>query len=417
MNMVKCTYGLLGEKLGHSFSPAIHKRLGLTDYGLIETKKENLESILRDCHYKGLNVTIPYKCDVMGLCDKISDEALQIGSVNTIVRTDDGRLCAYNTDIDGFIYAAQTAGIDFRDRSVLICGSGGTSLTVQAASVKLGARRVNVVSRTGNTTYGDLGAYADTDIIVNTTPVGMYPNNLNSIINLDEFPNCKGVIDIIYNPRRTALIMQAEKRGIPCIDGLPMLVYQAKRAEELFLNTVIPDSEVERVIRELRKETGNIIIIGMPGSGKSSVAELIAQKTGRKLISIDTEIAKTAGKTIPEIFEQDGEPAFREIEREETAKAGKQLGVVIATGGGVVKDIRNYASLHQNGRIYYLRREISMLETDGRPLSKNMETLIQLQKEREPLYCRFADSDIRNDVTLEEIAAKILEEYNENIGD
>ena len=417
MSTEKFAFGLLGEKLSHSFSPLIHSKLGLSDYGLLETPRENLVKILHDEAYKGFNVTIPYKREVMEFCDEISAEAAQIGSVNTIVRKSDGRLCGFNTDIDGFIYTAKTAGIDFKDRKVLICGDGGTSLTAKAAAKRLGAARITVISRNGSIRYDRLCDYDDTDIIVNTTPVGMFPNNLSAPISLEAFPHCLGVVDVIYNPRRTKLIMEAEKRGIPFADGLPMLVYQAKRAEELFLGKSIPDSEAERVIREMRAESGNIIIIGMPGSGKSSVAELLALKTGRKLIDIDNEIVKTAGKPIPVIFAENGEKVFRELEREETQKAGKLTGVVISTGGGVVKDCRNYAPLHQNGRIYYLRRDLEALETEGRPLSKDIETLKILQIEREPLYCSFADAEIWNNKAPDEAAQRIWEDFCENIGD
>lgn len=417
MNTEKCSYGLLGEKLGHSYSPMIHERLGLSGYGLIETGSENLEKILHDDSFKGFNVTIPYKREVMQFCDEISDEARQIGCVNTIVRNCDGRLCAYNTDIDGFVYAAKAAGIDFKDKKVLICGTGGTSLTVQAAAKNLRASRITVVSRSGSITYDNLGGFTDADIIVNTTPVGMFPNNLNAPIDLKKFLNCTGVIDVIYNPRRTALIMEAQERGIACTDGLPMLVYQAKRAEELFLGKSISDSEVASVLREIRTKHGNIILVGMPGSGKSSVAELIAQKLGREFIDIDKEIVKIAGKTIPQIFDEDGEEVFRAFERETTEKFGKLTGVVIATGGGVVKDFVNYAPLHQNGRIYYLRRDLTELDTEGRPLSKDLEALKQLQLEREPLYYNFSDVEIRNNTTPEETAQRIWEDYCENIGD
>ena len=417
MSAEKIAYGLLGEKLGHSFSPLIHSKLGLSDYKLIETPKEGLPQILRGGTWSGLNVTIPYKRAVMDFCDEISAEAAEIGSVNTIIRKSDGRICGFNTDIDGFIYTSKAAGIDFKDGKVLICGSGGTSLTAQAAVKRLGAQRVTVVSRNGNVSYDDLSDYSDSDIIVNTTPVGMFPNNIEAPISLEAFPNCKGVIDVIYNPRRTSLLMEAEKSRIPFADGLPMLVYQAKRAEELFLGVSIPDSEVERVIREIRAEIGNIVIIGMPGCGKSSVAELLALKTARKLIDIDNEIVKMLGKPIPVIFAESGEPVFREFEREETQKAGKLTGVVISTGGGIVKDARNYAPLHQNGRIFWLRRELKTLETEGRPLSKDFETLKKLQIEREPLYRSFADSEIWNDKTPEEAAQRIWEDYCENIGD
>ena len=410
-------YGLLGEKLGHSFSPQIHQKFGLSGYGLIETGREGLESVLCDTSYKGFNVTIPYKREVMEFCDEIDDSARQIGCVNTIVRNSDGRLHGYNTDMDGFIYAAKTAGVDFKDKKVLICGSGGTSLTVRAAAKNLGAAVITVVSRNGDVTYEELNDYADSEIIVNTTPVGMFPNNLEAPMGLDSFPNCVGVIDVIYNPRRTALIMEAEKRGIPCTDGLPMLVYQAKRAEELFLGKSISDSEAVRVLREMRIERGSIVLIGMPGSGKSSVARLIASKTGRILVDIDKEIEKSAGKPITQIFAEDGEEVFRAFEREETKKAGKLTGAVISTGGGVVKDDGNYVPLHQNSRIYYLHRDNQKLKTEGRPLSKDRETLERLYNEREPLYRKFSDVTIENNATLEDAAKRIWEDYCENIGD
>ncbi|NLH01295.1 MAG: shikimate kinase [Clostridiales bacterium] len=417
MSSEKLKYGLLGEKLGHSFSPVIHYKLGISDYRLIETDGENLKNVLCDRCYGGFNITIPYKREAMKLCDEIDDEAKEIGCVNTIVREKDGRLFGYNTDINGFIYMARRADINFNGRKTLILGSGGTSLTVQKAARRLGASRITVISRSGEVTYERLRDYADSEIIVNTTPVGMYPDNLESLVRVGDFPNCTGVVDVIYNPRRTVILMDAERLGIPCTDGLPMLVYQAKRAQELFLRKSIPDSEAERVIRELRAESGNIVLIGMPGSGKSTVARLIADRTGKKLVDIDTEIEKTAGKTIPAIFEGDGENVFREFEREETAKAGKLTGMVIAAGGGVVKDMRNYASLRQNGRIYCICREIDKLDIKGRPLSKSKETLYSLQREREPLYRLFADVFVDNNAEPEVAAERILEDYYENISD
>lgn len=416
MDAERFDYGLLGEKLGHSFSRVIHAKLGLTDYVLIETPKERLEKILHGGTWKGLNVTIPYKRAVMEFCDEISAEAAEIGSVNTIIRKPNGRLCGFNTDIDGFIFTVKTAGIGFKDRKVLICGSGGTSLTAQAAAKRLGAKRVTVVSRSGSVRYDELGGYADSEIVVNTTPVGMFPNNLEAPVKLSAFPNLKGVIDVIYNPRRTALLLEAEKLGVPFADGLPMLVHQAKRAEELFFGKAIPDSETERVIREMRAEMGNVVIVGMPGSGKTTVAEQIALRTGRRLVDIDEEIIKAAGKPIPHIFSEQGEAAFRELEREETKNAGKLTGVVISTGGGVVKDFSNYAPLHQNGRIFWLRRDLEALETLGRPLSKDSDTLKTLQTEREPLYRNFADTEVWNNKTPEAAAQMIWEDYCENIG-
>jgi len=326
-----------------------------------------------------------------------------------------GRLREIGAGEEAFIYTLSLAGINIREKKVLILGGGAASLTVKAAAERLGASRVTVLSRSGGADYGRPGAFADSGIIVNTTSVGMYPDNLNSIIDLGYYKECSGVIDLIYNPRRTVLLMDAQKRGITCIDGLPMLVFQAARAEELASGKAVAESRIAETIGRLREESGNIVVIGMPGSGKSSVAEMICAKMRRPFINIDSEIVKTAGKTIPEIFAQDGEAVFRDIERSETAKAGRLTGAVIATGGGVVKDLRNYAPLHQNGRIYYLRRNLVELETEGRPLSKNFETLVRLQEEREPLYRFFADAEIQNDLSLEKAAKRIMEEYRENI--
>ena len=409
-------YGLLGRKLGHSWSVPIHTALGCAGYRLIELEPEELEGFLAQPNIGGLNVTIPYKRDVMPYCDVIDDAARAIGSVNTLVRRRDGRLYAWNTDAAGFCYMLRRAGIDVAGGKVVILGSGGASLTAQAKCRHLGAREVVVISRSGENNYENLSRHADADIVVNTTPVGMFPGNGAAPVDLAAFPACRGVADVVYNPRRTALLLQAEALGIPCTDGLPMLVAQAKAAEEHFFETAIPDSENERILAQLRQETANIVLIGMPGCGKTTVGQALARLTGREAIDIDQRIVQTAGRSIPDIFARDGEAAFRELERRETAEAGKLSGKIILTGGGVVKDPRNYASLRQNGRIYHLTRNLDALPTDGRPLSQETDLAV-MWAQREPLYARFRDAVIDNNGTVEDTAAAIWRDFCAHSGD
>lgn len=411
----KPIFGLLGRKLGHSWSVPIHTALGCQDYRLIELEPEELEGFLAQPNIGGLNVTIPYKRDVMPFCDVIDDAALAIGSVNTLSRRADGKLYAWNTDAAGFLWMAKRAGISFAGRKVVILGSGGASLTAQAMVAREGAREIVVISRSGENNYDNLHLHKDAEIVVNTTPVGMYPNTGISPVDLTVFPNCQGVLDVVYNPRRTALLIQAEELGLPNSDGLPMLVAQAKAAEEHFFQKSIPDSENERILAQLRQESTNIVLIGMPGSGKSTVGEALARLTGREAIDIDRCIEARAGCTIPEIFTQQGEAAFRELERLETAEAGKLTGKILLTGGGVIKDFRNYAPLHQNGRIYHIMRDLELLPVEGRPISQNAK-LAQLWAEREPLYTRFRDVIIENSGTVKDTAAAIWRDFCENSG-
>ena len=413
--MAEKIYGLLGRRLGHSWSVPIHTALGCQGYRLIELEPEELAGFLAQPNIGGLNVTIPYKRDVMPLCDVIDPMAEAIGSVNTLTRRADGKLYAFNTDAAGFCWMAERAGISFAGKKAVVLGSGGASLTAVACAKKLGAREVVVISRSGQNNYGNLSRHADADIVVNTTPVGMYPNNGAAAVDLTAFPRCSGVLDVVYNPRRTALLLQAEEMGIPCSDGLPMLVAQAKAAEEHFFETPIPDSENERILAQLRRDSTNIVLIGMPGSGKSTVGEALAALTGREAVDIDQRIAERAGCSIPEIFAQGGETAFRALEREETAEAGKLSGKILLTGGGVVKDERNYAALHQNGRIYHLIRDLNVLPTDGRPLSQGAD-LAAMWVQRAPLYARFRDAAVENSGTIQETAQEIWRDFCENSG-
>lgn len=414
--MAGLVYGLLGRKLGHSWSVPIHEALSCRGYRLIELEPGDLAPFLRRTDIGGLNVTIPYKRDVMPLCDEIDPAAAAIGSVNTIVRGADGKLRGYNTDIDGFDYMAGRAGIGFAGKKVVILGSGGASLTAQAAVRRAGAREVVVVSRSGPDNYGNLDRHADADIVVNTTPVGMYPQVGTAPVDLTVFPRCEGVLDVIYNPRRTALLLQAEALGIPCSDGLPMLVAQAKTAEERFFGSPIPDSENQRILAQLRRDMENIVLIGMPGSGKSTVGQLLSELTGREAIDIDQRITERAGCSIPEIFARGGEAEFRALEREETAKAGALSGRILLTGGGVVKTPENRAALRQNGRIYHLLRALEALPTDGRPLSQGAD-LAAMWREREPLYRAFQDVTVDNNGPAEDTARAIWRDFCEVSGD
>lgn len=408
-------YGLLGQKLSHSYSVPIHRALGNDAYRLIELEPEELGAFLYRKEIGGLNVTIPYKRDVITYCDELSTEAKAIGSVNTLVRRADGKLYGWNTDAYGFSYLAKFAGIDLKGQKVLVLGSGGASRTVCAVARQEGAREVVVVSRSGSSNYENLSRHRDAQVLVNATPVGMYPNPGAAPVDLHAFPACEGVLDLIYNPCRTALLIQAEKLGIPHCDGLPMLVAQAKAAEEYFFDTSIDALQIEIILARLRQDMQNIVLIGMPGSGKSTIGAILAALTGREAIDVDEQIAAAAGCSIAQIFAQQGEEAFRQLEREQTAKAGMQSGKVIITGGGVVKDEHNYASLHQNGRIYHITRDVASLPREGRPLSQGVD-LTALYRERLPLYTRFRDTVIDNTGTAEQTAEAIWRDFCENIG-
>ena len=391
-------YGLLGEKLGHSFSPQIHRDLAGYDYQLLPTPPEAVEDLFARRAFQGLNVTIPYKRTVMPLCDEIDPRAAAIGAVNTVVNRN-GRLTGYNTDIDGFLYMARRAGVDMAGKKVVILGSGGTSRTARAAAGELGAREIVTVSRHGEDNYQNLSRHADAQVLVNTTPVGMYPNWGQSPVSLESFPALEGVLDVVYNPLRTALLLQAEERGLPCSCGLPMLVAQAKRAAELFTGQNIDDSRAEAVLHGLRGQLTSIVLIGMPGCGKTTVGRALAGKLGRTFVDLDEEIVRRAGTSIPEIFAREGEAGFRERESALVREFGERTGLVVSTGGGVVTRRENYIPLKQNGLLLHLRRDPAALPTDGRPLSQATAPE-ELWRRRAPLYAAFADGEIDNNGTL-----------------
>lgn len=403
--MMRC--GLLGEKLGHSYSPAIHAQLADYTYGLYEVAPEDLPAFLTGGDFDALNVTIPYKKAVIPYCTELSPIARRLGSVNVLVRRADGTLYGDNADAFGFEYLVRHSGIDVAGQKALVLGNGGASATIQAVLEQLGAR-VTVISRHGPDNYDNLDRHADARVIVNTTPVGMYPNTGRAAVDLRQFPQCAGVLDIVYNPARTALLLQAESLGIPCAGGLYMLVAQAKRSCEVFTDTVIDDAEILRIHRLLRQEMENIVLIGMPGSGKTTIAMALAERLGRPVLDVDAAVVETAGCSIPTVFEREGEDGFRRRETAAIADLGKRSGVVIATGGGSILRPENYDLLHQNGTLFWLQRDWRKLPTDGRPISQTRD-LSELLRERTPAYTRFADHIIDNNGTVEETLRQILE--------
>lgn len=403
--------GLLGRKLGHSYSPQIHNLLGDYSYVLFEKELEELENFLKNGDFSGLNVTIPYKKEVIPYLSELSPTAQKMGCVNTVLRRSDGTLYGHNTDYFGFTSLVRHAGLSVAGKKVLVLGSGGASNTAVAALKDLGASPV-VISRSGENNYQNLHRHTDAAAIVNTTPVGMYPNTGVSPIDLALFPHLEGVLDVIYNPARTQLLLDAEKLGIPRENGLWMLVAQAKEAAEVFTGGKISDEVIEKIYRELSHQMKNIVLIGMPGCGKTTIGALLAEKLGRPLADADEKIISLAGKSIPDIFAQDGEPTFRDWETKALTELGKQSGLVIATGGGCVTQKRNYPLLHQNGYLVWLERDCSVLPTDGRPLSQAND-LGKMYAARKPLYEAFADIRVENAGTPEETVQKILDALEE----
>ncbi len=401
---MKC--GLLGRKLGHSYSPQIHSYLGDYSYDLFEKEPEEVGDFVKNGDYSAMNVTIPYKKDVIPFLDALSPAAQKMGSVNTIVRRPDGTLFGHNTDYFGFTSLVKRSGIPVGGKKVLVLGSGGTSNTAVKALTDLGAQVV-IISRSGENNYENLHLHADASVIVNTTPVGMYPKTGVSPVDLNRFPRLEGVLDVIYNPARTQLLLDAEAMGLPHENGLWMLVAQAKEAAEYFTGTKLSDNLIETVHRKLSVQMQNIVLIGMPGCGKSTIGALLAKKLERPMVDADAEIEALAGKSIPEIFAEDGEAVFRNWETQVLGALGQQSGLVIATGGGCVTQMRNYPLLHQNGSIVWLQRDIQMLPTDGRPLSLANDLGVMYTK-RKPLYEAFADFSTDNNGTPEATVSAIL---------
>ena len=398
--------GLLGRKLGHSYSPQIHSQLGSYDYRLFEKEPEELEDFLKNGDFTGLNVTIPYKKDVISFLDELSPRAKALGAVNTIVRRN-GKLIGHNTDYFGFETMLLSTGVSLQGKKALVCGSGGASSTA-CAVLKAHGANVVVLSRTGNDNYQNLNRHSDAALIVNATPVGMYPNvEASPIEDLAAFPILEGVLDLVYNPARTSILLKAEALGIPCVNGLRMLVAQAKESAEWFTGEPIDDSCIEMIYSRLRRQMENIILIGMPGCGKTTVGASLAKILSRPLKDADAELEQAVGRKITEILPTDGEASFRRLESETLLDLGKQSGLVIATGGGCVTIPNNYEKLHRQGTIVWMKRDLDLLPTDGRPLSQTGH-LQEMYQKRAPLYARFADFSVENSGDPQETAEEII---------
>ena len=408
-------FGLLGRTLGHSFSPRIHSALGNTNYELFEREPSQLQEFFADPELQGINITIPYKVNALEACDVVDPRAERIGCVNTMVRKD-GKWHGYNTDYDGFVFTLQHANIDVSGKECIILGDGASSATVHVALEDLGAKNIVHLSRKTAPFYGDAPNYYETaQIIINCTPIGMYPHNPANLIDITQFSKLEGVVDLIYNPRRTILLLQAEMLEIPHCDGLPFLVAQGVEAANHFQGESFGTKEIEQILRDMRREKENIILIGMPGVGKTTVGKALGEEMGRTCVDVDHELAKEIGDISTYITEQ-GEPAFREKEAEMIAKFGTQTGLIISTGGGCVTVPKNFAHLRQNGRIYQLTQPVENLSTSGRVLSSGgIERLRELEATRTPMYESFAQCIVEHNRNAPETVSAILEDFKANL--
>ncbi len=406
-------YGLIGARLGHSFSREIHGMIADYEYTLCELDAPGVVRLFEERSFRAINVTIPYKETVIPLLDYVSPEAQRIGAVNTVVNRG-GRLYGFNTDYAGAMALLKHAGIDPAGRSALVLGSGGTSKTLSAVLRDGGAREIFTVSRkpngAGQISYDEAyREHSHAELIVNTTPVGMFPHLGAAPIDISRFPCLCGVADVIYNPLRTLPMLEARGRGIPAEGGLYMLAAQAVYASALFLGREADPSDIDEVWRRVLQSKQNTVLIGMPSCGKSTVGRRIAELTGRRFIDTDELITKAAGYDIPTIFRERGEAGFRKIECEAVAEAAKESGAVIATGGGAVLNAENLRALRQNGVICFIDRPLSMLGgTPDRPLAQNDRALAALYARRYPIYTSAADVSIPGDGTVEETAQKLI---------
>lgn len=392
-------FGLMGKTLKHSFSPMIHKNLYDYPYSLFEIEPENIKSFLESKDFDGLNVTIPYKKEVVTFLDSLSERVKEIGSVNTIIRTKDNTLHGDNTDYYGFLYTLKESGISLDGKKALVLGSGGASLAVKAVLKDQNAGEIITISRTGENNYQNISKHYDADIIVNTTPVGMYPETDKTPLDLSGFKCLKGVFDLIYNPSTTRLLYDAEQLQIPAFNGLYMLVGQAKKSAELFLNEEISDLKIKEIVKIIEQGTLNIMLIGMPGSGKSTVGKALAKELSRPFVDTDLVFEEKYGLTPAEVIKTQSEEIFRKMETEVLAEISREHGQIIATGGGVVTRPENRFLCRQNSIVFFLDRDLNLLPTSNRPISQQKGVEV-LYRERYPLYVDFCDYKI--DVTTVE---------------
>ena len=408
-------YGCIGKKLPHSFSKIIHEKIGTYSYELCELTEEEITAFMTERNFKAVNVTIPYKQTVIPFLNEISKTARDIGAVNTVVNCD-GKLYGYNTDFFGMTSLLKKNKISLIGKKVAILGSGGTSKTSVAVAKSLGANEILRVSRTGNDnsiTYDELYEnHSDTDVIINTTPVGMYPEIFSSPIDLSVFKKLSGVADAVYNPLTTKLVQDAQKMGIPAESGLYMLTAQAIRAYEIFMNTEADPELLDSIFSDILKEKKNIVLTGMPGSGKSTIGKAVAQKLGREFIDTDEEIKKDIKMEIAEFFENYGEKLFRDKETEVIKRISALSGVVIATGGGAVLRQENIDALKMNGTVYYLDRPIEQLiPTADRPLADSAEAIKKRYEERIDIYTSTADKSITVTGVAEDAVKQLEKEH------
>ncbi len=408
-------YGCIGEKLGHSFSAEIHPKLFDYKYELKEIAREDLDAFMKAKDFKAINVTIPYKQSVIPYLDFIDDTGREIGVVNTVVNKN-GLLYGFNTDFLGLKALIKKAEIEIKDKKVLILGSGGTSLTAKAVAKDMGAKEVYRLSRKeteGCITYEEAYKnHTDAEIIINTTPCGMHPEISGTAIDIDSFPYLIGVIDAVYNPLRSELVLRALNKGIKAIGGLYMLVSQAAFAAEKFVEREVTKEKINGIFKEINKDKENIVLIGMPSSGKTTVGKILAEKLGKTFVDTDYEIVKLTGKSIPEIFSLIGEESFRQIESKAIGVIAARQGVVIATGGGAVLRSENIENLKKNGRVYFLDRPLeSLITTDDRPLSSNRVDLERRYRERYQIYKNSCDFSVCGNMSAEEFANIIEKEF------
>ena len=413
-------YGLIGEKLSHSFSKIIHETLASYQYDLIPLSKEEFKQFMEDKNFTALNVTIPYKQAVIPYLDEIDDAANAIHAVNTIVHKN-GKLIGHNTDFGGFLYMLEKHHIEIKDKDVLVLGNGGAAKAIIAALKHLSAKQIIIVNRhatNGAISYEE--AYQNNpnvDVIVNTTPVGMYPDNDGCVIDLNQFHNLSAVVDIVYNPLLTKICQNAKTKHIPYVCGLEMLVAQAKLSIEYFLDTKLDDQCIDDMYQTLLKKQCNLVLIGMPSCGKSTIAKIISEKLQKEYIDLDEEISKHANKSIPDIFAQDGEAHFRDLETEVIKATAKLSNKIIATGGGAILRKENMDALAQNAHIIYLQRDLALLtQVDkNRPLLKDPSAIHRLYEQRKERYELYADEIITNNqdamTCADDIVARFKNQY------